>query len=175
VRQAWCRSLPASASVVGRQTPWKGACDPRGCAGVGKRYGQLTLDARRGLGNSQSLGHSASHSVGPGASASAMAGVGRRRSRLLSRGAGRERGSTRCGGDIAARSGVTRPHGRTMEVETQLGCMRRTPTASIVERSTVRHRVGCSSGRAATVSAAAAQSRVWLAHSANRDIEPHRS
>jgi hypothetical protein len=87
VRQAWCRSLSASASVVGHQTPWKGACDPHECAGVGKRYGHMTLNARRGLGSSQSLGHSGSHSAEPGAPAPAQAGVRRRRSRFLSRGA----------------------------------------------------------------------------------------
>jgi len=176
VRQAWCRSLSASASVVGHQTPWKGACDPHECAGVGKRYGHMTLNARRGLGSSQSLGHSGSHSAEPGAPAPAQAGVRRRRSRfLIPRSRGRKRGSTRCGGDTAAWFGVRRPRGRTMEGETQLGCMRRTPTASIVERSTVRYRVGCASGRAAAASAAVAQARARWAHPAGRDVDPHRS
>jgi hypothetical protein len=56
-----------------------------------------------------------------------------------------------------------------MEGETQLGCMRRTPTASIVERSTVRYRVGCASGRAAAASAAVAQARArWARPSGSR-------
>jgi hypothetical protein len=176
VRQAWCRSLPASASVVGHPTPWKGACDPLGCAG--RRETLRAYDSQRATGAWQQpiprplriafrWAWSSGSGEGGCQAETVMASLPRSRGRLG--------GSTRRGGDTVVWSGVRRLRGRMMEGETQLGCMRRTPTASIVGRPMFCCWVGRFGGRAAVASAATAQALARWTHSAVHDAKPHRS
>jgi len=136
----------------------------------------MTLNARRGLGSSQPLGHSGSHSAGTGAPASVKVGARWRRSRLLSRGAAVAREARRVA-VATPRRGLASSVLLAARWKTRLNwavCDALQPLRSW-RGPRFANRVGRSGARVAAASAAVAQTPGWQAHPAGRDVDPHRS